>query len=453
MIICMMFTLSTNSSNALLKAENMENENKKSSYTAYVDLNGGKVGNDTHYEIYGAEGNTCILQIPEKEGYVLTGYTCDYGEIRSMGGNGYIYQFSNKNDVISAVWRVDNVEGTSVPKTTDVPNTSDIKTEVPIKTEEPANNQNDVVSVIKMTANNSKIKFASSKSYKIYLRKNAVFQFSGKNIFDLTYQLVEKGKKVDADKWRTVWNNEIAVSKKNVWNVLYIRYKTASGKHVVKKTKGFYIDKTAPVINGVKNNAVYRGKVNIKYKDKQSGIKSAKLNGKLIKSGTVVWRNGNYKIVAADKAGNKKTVSFRISTPKPNKKPVVTKRPVPVVPKPTVIPKASATPKKTTVPKATAKPKSTTKPKVTKKPGNTVQSIKLSKPSVTLSVGQSTTLKATVLPANAKNKGVTWKSTQPFVASVSSTGKVVACSKGRTTIIVVSKANSKITRSCTVLVK
>lgn len=445
MMICIMFTLTSNN---VLKAENIENEDTKSNYTVYVDLNGGSIGNDTSYEIYGATGETYILQVPEREGYVLTGYTCDYGEIQSIGGNGYTYQFSNKNDVISAVWRADNAENTTVPKTTNMPDISDIRTEAPIKTEEPANNH-DVVSIIKMTANNNKIKFSSGSSYQIYLRKSAVFQFSGKNIYDLTYQIVEKGKTLDTAGWKTVWNNKITVSKKNAWNILYIRYKTESGSYVRKKTKGFYIDKTAPTISGIKNNAVYKSKVNITYKDGQSGIKSAKLNGKSIKSGKVVSKNGTYKVVAADKAGNKKTVSFQISTPKPTKKPAATKSPTPK-PQTTTAPTITTS---TTVPKKTEIPKTTSTPQSATQTGSTVQSITLSKSTLTLSVGQSATLTATVLPSNAKNKNVTWKSTQPFVASVSSTGRVVACAKGRTTIIVVSKANSKVTKSCTVLVK
>lgn len=71
------------------------------------------------------------------------------------------------------------------------------------------------------------------------------------------------------------------------------------------------VDKTKPTITGVKNGKTYKKAVTIKFKD-ASGIKSAKLNGKSIKSGTKVSKNGSYTLVVTDKAGNKKTVKFKI---------------------------------------------------------------------------------------------------------------------------------------------
>ncbi len=76
------------------------------------------------------------------------------------------------------------------------------------------------------------------------------------------------------------------------------------------------IDTKKPTVTGVKNEKVYRKTVTIKFKDKGSGIKSAKLNGKKIKTGKKVKKVGKYKLVVIDKAGNKTTVRFRIAKKK-----------------------------------------------------------------------------------------------------------------------------------------
>lgn len=91
------------------------------------------------------------------------------------------------------------------------------------------------------------------------------------------------------------------------------------GRHVViaedfsgnKVKKIFYIDCTDPTVSGVKNNRTYKkGKV-IKFRD-ASGIKSATLNGKKVKSGVKMKKSGGYRLVVKDKAGNVTTVRFKI---------------------------------------------------------------------------------------------------------------------------------------------
>lgn len=72
------------------------------------------------------------------------------------------------------------------------------------------------------------------------------------------------------------------------------------------------IDNVKPVVKGVKNNKTYKKKVKITFSDKQSGIKSATLNGKKIKSGKKVSKKGKYTLIVKDKAGNKTTVKFKI---------------------------------------------------------------------------------------------------------------------------------------------
>lgn len=78
-----------------------------------------------------------------------------------------------------------------------------------------------------------------------------------------------------------------------------------------KKTIRFYFDTNKPAISGIKNNKTYKKAVTIKFKDSY-GIKSAKLNGKSIKTGKKVSKKGSYTLKVTDKAGNTSTIKFKI---------------------------------------------------------------------------------------------------------------------------------------------
>ncbi len=77
-------------------------------------------------------------------------------------------------------------------------------------------------------------------------------------------------------------------------------------------------------------------------------------------------------------------------------------------------------------------------------------SISLNKTSMSLVVGTSGSLTATVSPSNAADKSVTWSSSNSSVASVSSSGYVTAKSVGTTTIT--AKTVNGLTASCSVTV-
>ncbi len=74
----------------------------------------------------------------------------------------------------------------------------------------------------------------------------------------------------------------------------------------------FRIDTTKPSVSGVKNGKTYKTARTIRFADKGSGIKTASLNGKTIKTGKKVTKKGSYTLNIADKAGNKKIVTFKI---------------------------------------------------------------------------------------------------------------------------------------------
>lgn len=78
-----------------------------------------------------------------------------------------------------------------------------------------------------------------------------------------------------------------------------------------------------------------------------------------------------------------------------------------------------------------------------------VSSIKLSKSSLSLKVGENSTLTVTINPSNATDKKVTWSSSNKSVATVDSNGKVVAVGPG--TAVITSKVGNK-TVTCTVTV-
>ena len=82
-----------------------------------------------------------------------------------------------------------------------------------------------------------------------------------------------------------------------------------------------------------------------------------------------------------------------------------------------------------------------------------VSSIELDKTSLTLNVNESATLTATVLPATANNKTVSWSSSNTSVATVSSSGEVTGRARGEATITATAKDGSGVSVSCAVEVK
>ena len=77
-----------------------------------------------------------------------------------------------------------------------------------------------------------------------------------------------------------------------------------------------------------------------------------------------------------------------------------------------------------------------------------VKSVKITGGNVSILVGDSITLKATVTPSNATNKGVTWSTSNKAIATVSSTGVVKGLKAGKVTITATSKDNKKIKATC-----
>ncbi len=83
-----------------------------------------------------------------------------------------------------------------------------------------------------------------------------------------------------------------------------------------------------------------------------------------------------------------------------------------------------------------------------------VDSVTLNKSEINMVAGRTTTLTATVLPANATNKAVTFQSEDPAVATVDpTTGKVRGVAAGTTTITATSADDGTKTAVCTVTIR
>lgn len=88
---------------------------------------------------------------------------------------------------------------------------------------------------------------------------------------------------------------------------------------------------------------------------------------------------------------------------------------------------------------------------VTTSPIN-VTGVTLDQTALTVETGKTTQLKASVAPANATNKTVTWKSGNNATATVGQNGKVTGVKAGTVNVVVTTKGSSK-TATCAVTVK
>ena len=75
----------------------------------------------------------------------------------------------------------------------------------------------------------------------------------------------------------------------------------------------------------------------------------------------------------------------------------------------------------------------------------------MNKATLSLAVGANETLTATVSPANASDKTVTWESEDSTIVTVDANGKVAGLKTGTTDITVTTKSGGK-TAKCTVTI-
>ncbi len=128
----------------------------------------------------------------------------------------------------------------------------------------------------------------------------------------------DKGKATKATQWYKKNGSKATKQGKNVFTV-----KDLNGNEA---TYMFYLDSKTPMVKGVKSNKTYSNKVTVYVKDACklskvtiNGKKQKLTNKQLVKKGKykgyykyTVKKAGNHKLVAVDKAGNKKTIKFKL---------------------------------------------------------------------------------------------------------------------------------------------
>lgn len=261
------------------------------------------------------------------------------------------------------------------------------------------------------------------KNYSVYGKKNINFTFGTNNIKKIEYQFVKKGKKKKGS-WKTMKNNQVVFKQQGLY-VCYLRFTTLTGGRIIRHTNGFVLDKSDPVILGVKNNQIYHKSVTVSYKDSISGIKKATINGKKLRNKTKIKKNGTYQVEVTDKANNKKRVKFTVNIP------VAT-------PKPTTIPSAPPTNKPT--------------PEPTRPPYIPVQSV-IAPASVSLEKGKKKQISYRISPSNATDQRVTFTSTNKNIATVSANGTVKGVTPGVASVVIRSKSDSSKYVVCVIYVR
>lgn len=96
--------------------------------------------------------------------------------------------------------------------------------------------------------------------------------------------------------------------------VYSVRITDKNGYNTMAKINITNIDVTKPTVSGVKDGKIYKKSIKITFKDKESGINGKKttLNGKAVKSGVKISKEGKYTLKVYDNVGNYKTYTFYV---------------------------------------------------------------------------------------------------------------------------------------------
>lgn len=152
------------------------------------------------------------------------------------------------------------------------------------------------------------VKEKSPKTY--FLRNNLKINLKVTGAEKIYYKIVKKGENTKNVKYQ-LFRNPLIIKKSDITQCVYFKVISKDRLVTKKKTRNFMIDRTPPTVRGVKDGQMYRSKVRLSFAD-ESGISSAKLNGKSIESGITIKKSGEYRLVVVDKMGNKKKVEFSV---------------------------------------------------------------------------------------------------------------------------------------------
>lgn len=155
------------------------------------------------------------------------------------------------------------------------------------------------------------VKASVKNTYKKYSRKTVRIQVLKERGCTYYYKVVEKGRHNRTVRWKRLSGDVVRVAASDTAKRVYLKAVGRNGKTAVRKTNGFYVDNRKPTVRGVKNKGVYHRAVTLRFFD-NIRVKSALLNGKKVKSGYRAAKNGAYKLVVTDQAGNRSVVLFTI---------------------------------------------------------------------------------------------------------------------------------------------
>lgn len=200
----------------------------------------------------------------------------------------------------------------------------------------------------------------------------------------------------------------------------------------------------------IKNISIYLRRENTEYQlfYKSNSVNSKNKTYKISRTRLSTEQETYFKVIVEDDEGTEKTQEFKGEKRTETQKPSTTPKPSSSA-KPTQSSPPSNNPSLTTT--ASSKPSNSPSPTPSQSPAQTeVTSIKLNNNTLSMYVGNSKTIKATITPANAKTK-ITWSTSNSKVATVTSGGKITA-KKAGTATITVRTSNGK-TAQCKVTVK
>lgn len=111
--------------------------------------------------------------------------------------------------------------------------------------------------------------------------------------------------------WKTMSSNSVKVTAEDGKQfVYYIRVTDNAGNIMMMSTDGALFDTTAPIISGIEDGKTYNTTQTITIADKN--LEKVTLNGEDATDTIVIEEEGNYVIIATDKAGNSNTVTVKI---------------------------------------------------------------------------------------------------------------------------------------------
>lgn len=168
------------------------------------------------------------------------------------------------------------------------------------------------IRLLKLSQTSKKV-VSTKQKLQLSIKRNAGVTYYYRLMPDSSLHTADTENALKKTKWKRLTSDTLTIQPKaKEFQAGYIMLKAVKdGSTVKRKTTGFVIDCTKPVVSGVKNMRIYRGKRTIRVTDNCDSLQ-IRLNKKTVKSAFTVKKRGVYRLTAKDAAGNKKTVIFAV---------------------------------------------------------------------------------------------------------------------------------------------